>query len=444
MLSYKAGQLCIEGSSVKTLADELGTPFFLFSEARLRANYAALARGLSRPGAEVTIRYCAKVNNEAAILTLLASCGSAVLVSHLAEAQLALRCGFQPGRIAYQRPVIDKEEVRRILEAGVTFVHASRLHDLHVLEKIGSELGRNIRVSLRVRDDFPGSRFSPLKLLSRRLGFEASDVLTAAEVVRHSKWLSLAAINVYHGTQLEAVSSYRSPLRLVTGLAAKVQARLGLSLEEINLGGGMPSPSLRRLGFGGLGRRPEHDRAFQDFPRSLEEFAGKLSFEFFEAVDRTGLQPLPAMSVEPGRSIVGNAAILVARVRAVDRNWIFLDASHNYLPESAVLFSRAVLPVTRSEVGTERHYHLSGSTLNTLDVIGFRRRLPILREGDLVALCDAGAYSLSRASRYAGLCPAAYLIGVDGSRRMIRRAEDVCDLMAPMVTRPDGEATGSD
>jgi diaminopimelate decarboxylase len=288
------------------------------------------------------------------------------------------------------------------------------------------------------RNDLGGLAISPWRLLSRRLGFAGSDLLPAAEVVRRSKWLSLAGINIYPGTQLD-VASYRSPLRLTTALAAEVHARLDLSVNEINLGGGMPSPSLRRRGLDRLRRRPEHDRAFQDDPRILEEFAAKLSSEFLEAATRTGLRPLPALSVEPGRSLVGNAAIVVARVRAVDRSWVFVDASHNYLPESAILFSRAVLPVIRSGAGPERYYHFSGNTLNTLDVIAFRCRLPLLREGDLVVFGDAGAYSISRASRYAGLSPAAHLVGVDGSRRMIRRAESVADLTAPMMMPPGGD-----
>ncbi len=93
--------------------------------------------------------------------------------------------------------------------------------------------------------------------------------------------------------------------------------------------------------------------------------------------------------MESGRAIVGNAAILLAHVRAVQGNLVYLDASRNYLGESTLQFARHVLPVIRPTPGTERYYHLSGSSLNTLDAIDFRRLLPPLAEGDVLALWDA-------------------------------------------------------
>lgn len=438
MLSYEGRQLCLEGRSVKELADELGTPLFLLSESRLRANYNALDRGLSHSGIKATVRYCAKTNNESAVLAILATYGSHVMVSHPAEALLALKCGFAPEKIAYQRPVLLEEEVRVLLDAGIAFFHAHRLQDVLVIERVASELGKRVRISLRLRNDSLGSWLSPLNLLTRRLGFRGSDIFPAARCLRDSRWVTLAAINIYGGTQRESVTNYRTLLRQATRLAASLQSRLGISLEEINLGGGIPSQSLRKIGFHTLRRRLKDDSAPSDFPGALEQFAHALSAQFHDQVQSAGLRPQPAMAVEPGRSIVGNAAILVTRVRAVQGNWVFLDASRNYLGESPFLFTRRVLPVTRPGPGTRRYYHLSGSSLNTLDVIDFRRRLPALSEGDLLVLCDAGAYSISRAARYAGLSPAVYLVLADGSLRMIRRAENLSDLTSTMVMPEDG------
>lgn len=124
--------------------------------------------------------------------------------------------------------------------------------------------------------------------------------------------------------------------------------------------------------------------------------------------------------------------MLVSRVAAVGEGWVFLDASRNFLGESPLLFRRAILAV-RPGGETARFVHLSGNTLNTMDVIDVRRRLPALRVGDALAFCDAGAYSISRASRYAGLSPAVWLLDRAGAVRAIRRAEDARDLMGPMA-----------
>lgn len=150
-------------------------------------------------------------------------------------------------------------------------------------------------------------------------------------------------------------------------------------------------------------------------------------------MQEAGVETLPAIGLEPGRSIAGNAGFLVTRVLAVDGHWLFLDASHNFLPESSLLFSRRIVHGEVPGGCEQRYYHLSGNTLNTADVVDLRRRLPVSRRGDLLVFCDAGAYSISRSSRYAGLCPAVYLLEEDGALRMIRRREDARDLQAPMI-----------
>lgn len=432
MLTYASGRLCVEGRPLEALVRETGTPCFLMSEARLRANYGALVRGLSRTADPVTVRYCVKTNNEAGVLEVLARSGSHALASHPAEVRLALACGFRPERIAYQCPVLREEEVRAVLGEGVALVHAYRLKDLDVIESAAARLGRTARVSLRLRSG--RFRLSPLGFLSRRLGFHESQILPAAERIRSSTWLALAAINFYLGTQQESADNYGGLLRTAMRLASEIHLRTGTRLDEINLGGGVPSPSLRRMGLRTLWGRVRDDLAWDPPGDALEAFAHGLSSRFRQAVEEAGLDPLPGLALEPGRSIVGNAGVLVTRVLAVEGRWAFLDASHNHLGESTLLFARRILPEREAGPGPQRYYHLSGGTLNTRDVIDLRRRLRPLSEGDLLALADAGAYSISRASRYAGVSPAVHLLGEDGTLRTIRRAEGLQDLAGPMAT----------
>jgi diaminopimelate decarboxylase len=222
----------------------------------------------------------------------------------------------------------------------------------------------------------------------------------------------------------------------VLALLARIAAGTGVAMREVNLGGGIPSPSLRRLSPGRLLAR------WRDLPApssdTLEDFAARLARRFRELVEGARLPEPPALAAEPGRSIVGDAAVLVAGVQAVNGRWAFLDASRSFLPESPLMFSRRILPLVepgRGEPG--RFYHLSGSGLNTLDVLDLRRRLPMLLPGQALAFCDAGAYSISRASPYAGLPPAVYRLQEDGEVRRVRRAGDVDHLLVPMI--PQGE-----
>ncbi|HSS75224.1 MAG TPA: alanine racemase [Thermoanaerobaculia bacterium] len=433
-LAYEGGVLRMEGTPLPELVRRLGTPFFLFSEARLRANYQALERGFSEVGAGTVLRYCAKTNHEAAVLETLARCGSHLLASHAAEAELALRCGFSPERIAFARPVLLAAELSSVLAAGVVLVHVHRPEDLPLVEEAAARTGRRIRVSLRLRQD--GFALSPLDRLNRRMGFGEDEALEAVRRISRSSRIEPWAVNFYLGTQQSSLAGFTRGFRRVLTLVARLAAETGVVIREVNLGGGIPSPSLRGMSPGRwLGR-------WRDLPApssgTLEDFAARLAVRFRELVEKARLPEPPALVAEPGRSIVGGAAALVTRVQGVNGRWAFLDASRSFLPESPLMFARRILPLVepgKGELG--QFYHLSGGTLNTLDVLDLRRRLPRLEAGQALAFCDAGAYSISRASNYAGLPPAVYMLREDGEVRRVRRAGSVKDLLSPMS--PQGE-----
>lgn len=418
-LDYAGAVLRMEGVPLAELAERLGTPFFLLGESRLRANYQALERGLAAAGPGTVLRYCAKTNREAAVLETMGALGSHLLASHAAEAALAVRCGFPPERIAYARPVLTPEELDSALGLGVPLFHVHHPDDLAQLEAAAARAGRPVRVSFRLRG---AAGISPLGRLNRRLGLDADEIVEAARRAAASPWLEPAALNFYLGTQQASLDGFTRVFRGVLDLVKRLPA-----LREVNLGGGIPSPTLKRIG-------PRHvigrlrDRLASSPSGNLEAFAARLGARFRELVEASGLPEPPILAAEPGRAIVGDAAVLVTRVRAVRGSWLFLDASRNHLPESPLLFARRILPLSQNGTAAERFWNLSGCTLNTLDVLDVHRRLPALAPGDGIAFCDAGAYSISRASSYAGLSPAVHLLEAAGTVRLVRRAAGVEDL----------------
>jgi len=417
------------GVSLGGLAERLGTPFFLLSEARLRANYGALERGLSSAGPGAVLRYCAKTNNEAGVLEVLAACGSHLLASHAAEVALAVRCGFPPERIAYARPVLIEADLGAVLAAGVPLIHVHQPADVAEVEAAAARAGRRVRVSFRLRGE---GGLSPLGRLNLRMGLDPGEIVEAARRCAASPWLEPAAVNFYLGTQQQSLDGFARVFRGVLALLERLAAE-GIVIGEVNLGGGIPSPSLRRVGPRDLLGRWRDRLANEAPPGRLEEFATRLAGRFRELVAGSRLAAPPVLTAEPGRSIVGDAAVLVSTVRAVGEGWLFLDASRSHLPESPLLFARRILPLAEPGGGRRRFYNLSGSTLNTLDLLDVRRRLPPLAVGEALAFCDAGAYSISRAAPYAGLPPAVHMLREDGTTRLVRRAEGVDDLAGPMI-----------
>jgi diaminopimelate decarboxylase len=145
-LDDAGGVLRMEGVALAELAERLGTPFFLISVSRLRANYQTLERGLAAAGPGTVLRYCAKTNREAAVLEVMGALGSHLLASHAAEAALAVRCGFPPERIAYARPVLTPEELDMALGLGVPLFHVHQPDDLARLEAAAGRTGRRVGV----------------------------------------------------------------------------------------------------------------------------------------------------------------------------------------------------------------------------------------------------------------------------------------------------------
>jgi diaminopimelate decarboxylase len=415
------------------VAAETGTPAFLISAARLRHNYRDLERDLAGSGATPRIRYCAKTNHEAGVLRVLADLGAHCLVSHLAELELALHSGFPPSSIAYQRPILGREEVDEVVRRDVGLLHVHRREELAWIERAVAARGRGeVKLSLRVRTR--ASAVSPLGRLVARFGFDPAEALAAGDEVRERQGLRLTAVNFYLGTQQSSPRAFDAMVGTALRLAAELRRRCGQPVEEVNLGGGIPSSSLRKISPLHLWRR-FRDAGGTGGASAGETFAARLAACVRRRLAASELGETPVLAVEAGRGIVGDAGLLLTRVAALDGSWATLDASSNHLPESTLLFQRRILPLEHRG-NRERFYHLSGSSLNTMDVLDWRRRLPRLEVGDVLAFCDAGAYSISRARRYAGLSPPVYLLDADGGVRRIRRAEDFNDLVAPMEPDP--------
>jgi diaminopimelate decarboxylase len=409
-LEYRNGVLHFDNTSIGALAGRASSPFFLISRDRIVRNYAMLAAGLAAWPQRSRIRYCAKTNDEPAVLSAVAAAGGDLVVSHVGEAEQALRCGFSARQIAYQQPVLTPEAIERALALGLDFFHVFHLSDLRILEEVSGAVRQTVRVSLRLRSPRRWYDISPVSLCARRFGLSYDDALTGIGRILASWTLKLAGFNFYLGTQQTiGRGQHRRAARVALSLAARARA-MDCQVQEINFGGGISSPSLRRNSLAGAASRLLDSPAWSD----PEGSAARLAATFREELERSRLGSAPTLVIEPGRSLVSDAGVLVTRVRRVEGRWVFLDGSRNHLPESFVLFSRRILPVKEPGDHRSRFRHFSGGTLNTMDVIDMWRRVPALEPGDLIALCDAGAYSISRASRYAGAIPPVYFTTAGG------------------------------
>lgn len=434
MFEYKEGNLQVFGRDTHALTRSIQTPFFLIDEQRFIENYTTLSHAIGTDDGSSIVRYCIKTNNELGVLRIVAGLGCHAMASCPSEIRLAVMSGIAPERMSYQSPLLRERELHDVLDAGVKHVHAFRMEDLTLLEEIASLRGTHFQVSLRVQFESPGSTLTPLGFLSGRLGFSASELVAAAVLCNGSSRLSLRGINFYLGTQRSSPACYRKPISRVISIATRLRNEHNIHVHEINVGGGVPSPTMRRLHLrpGDLIKRWRDSETVSFSPKMLTTFAEELRSIFHEVVHKQGFDPDPTLAIEAGRSLIGNATVLITRVCRAKGDWLFLDASRNDLGESPLLFRRSIMPAVHHQGARDRFYHLSGRTLNTRDIIDLRRRLPEVREGDVLVIGDAGAYTIARSSRYAGLAPAVYMVTGANEIKEIRRQETVEDLAGPM------------
>lgn len=428
--AYVGDQLCCDEHPIRELVEGRATPFFLFSARRMHANYDTLREAFEADCPGTRINYCLKTNYEYDLLRLIHGFGAGVMVTCGWEIELALAAGFRSEQIAFHGPCKSLADLELALSERVGVIHLYSPEELDQLEGLVAVHGCSADASIRVAapESWMGQRLHGW--YAGRLGVSREVAERLVQRMAGSARLRPRGLSFHVGTQVLRADAYLRGVGHLMPLAAKLEAQ-GIALHEISLGGGWPSDTLVPMGAGAalralLGRETER------VAERLAPLARSVAAGYRLAAQRHGLPNPPEVVLEPGRGIVGSAGALVTRVVRTQGRWTFVDGSHNFLPESWLVGRRAILPTTRT-AGPRPWSHLSGRTLNTADVMALGVRLPRPGPGDVLVLLDAGAYSLSRANRYAGTIPAAYLMDEQGDFRLIRAEDGYSDIVAGMA-----------
>ena len=273
--------------------------------------------------------------------------------------------------------------------------------------------GMSLKVLLRVRSQSSRWFQSPAEGLISRFGMNVDELREACTMLHGHPTLHLGGFAIHVGSQVAGTQPYIRAVRTLVQLARDA-SQAGLGPTMIDVGGGFPSTTLRSPSVAGAMRRL--------LRRAQTPPLGAYGAAIGSALRTERLPPgITTLVVEPGRVLVGPAAVLVTRVVAVKGQWVFVDASRNFVPESFLFAHRIFLP---SRLGAPPvRQNLAGCTLSGGDVLALRAWLPRCTVGDVLVMLDAGAYTLSKASRFTTLMPAAYLIADDGRIELIRHRE---------------------
>jgi diaminopimelate decarboxylase len=399
--------LVCDGVPLAAIAAAEGTPLYVYSAAVFRERYQAIDGAFN--GYPHALHYALKANSALAIARLLRGLGSSVDANSVWEIEVARRAGFEPSQIVFTGVGKTPAELESAVALGVKAINVESAGELARLEVIGSRLGRAVRVAIRVNPDIDAKSHPHIStgLKINKFGVPLDDARALLQTLNTRPFLRLVAIHVHVGSQITSLD----PLRRAAALAAAVSQELqqqGFPLEYVDVGGGLG------VSYDG-----------GDVP-SAADYVGAL----VGAVRHTSLP----IVVEPGRSIAAAAGALVARVidvkpRTAESDFIIIDAGMTELMRPALYgaFHR-IEPVSSPATG-DHHYEVVGPVCESSDVVGRDRMLPPMKEGDIVAIRDAGAYGSAMASNYnrRPLPPEALV--ANGAWRVIRRRQTVDDMM---------------
>jgi diaminopimelate decarboxylase len=416
---YANGKLHAEAVPLERIAEEFGTPVYVYSSASLTQNFlsyanACRANGRGEQGALVC--YSVKSNSNLAVLSLLGKLGSGFDIVSGGELERVIAAGGDPHKVIFSGVGKTRDEMRLALSYDILCFNVESIPELHRLNEVAGSAGKRARVSLRVNPDVDPKTHPYIStgLKENKFGIAFDDALDTYQVAASLPHLEVTGIDCHIGSQLLDDAPLLEALDKVIELADRLHVA-GIDLHHLDIGGGI-----------GITYDDETPVAVGDYLSRL-----------FTRIDRWRKEKYDGMPItvmfEPGRSIVGNAGVLVTEIQYLkhggSKNFAVVDAAMNDLMRPAMYEAwHGVLPVAQRKASA-RVYDVVGPVCESGDWLARERALAV-EPGDLLAIMSAGAYGMTMASNYNTRGRAAEVL-VNGEQfRLIRRRETPTELFS--------------
>jgi len=410
---YRDGRLFAEEVDLTALAAEYGTPCYVYSRATIERHWRAFDQALA--SRKHLVCYAVKANSNLAVLNVLARLGAGFDIVSVGELERVLRAGGDPAKVVFSGVGKRVDEMRRALEVGIRCFNVESEAELHRLNAVAGELGKRAPVALRVNPDVDAGTHPYIStgLKENKFGIDIQAAPAIYAEAARLPHVEVVGVDCHIGSQLTSVAPFVDALDRVLLLLDQLAAQ-GIEIKHLDLGGGL-----------GIRYRDE------DPPLPADHADAVLA--------RLGARPQEII-IEPGRAIVGNAGVLLARVEYLKctphRNFAIVDAAMNDLIRPTLYGAwQQILPVVPREGSVRRTYDVVGPVCETGDFLGKDRELAI-EPGDLLAVRSAGAYGFVMSSNY-NTRPRAAEVMVDGVQAyLVRRRETLEQLMAGETLLP--------
>ena len=407
-IAYRDGRLGMDGVPLADLARRFGTPCYVYSGDAIAAAYGEYQRALA--GRDALVCYSVKANSNLAVLALMARLGAGFDIVSGGELERVLAAGGDPGRVVFSGVGKTEEEISRAINVGIRCLNVESEAELEHVSRIAQRTGKRAPVAFRVNPDIDAQTHPYIStgLRDNKFGVGHDDALRLYRRAAGLPGIRVLGIGCHIGSQLLDRAPYVAAVRRLVALADEIE-NSGIGLSHYDLGGGI-----------GI-------RYGEEEPHSIGEFiSGAL-----EAIgDRR-----KTVIVDPGRSIVGSAGVLLTQVEYVkdsgSKRFLVTDVAMNDLLRPALYDAwHDVLPLDAPRPDdTPAEYDIVGPVCESADFIA-RSRTMAARAGSFLAVCGAGAYGMSMSSNYNSRPRAAEVLVYRGSIHLVRRRERTEELFA--------------
>ncbi|GGC04721.1 diaminopimelate decarboxylase [Pseudoduganella buxea] len=416
---YQDGVLHAEGVALSAIAEQFGTPTYVYSKARLLENFDAYANACT--GRDALVCYAMKANSNLAVLNLLAKRGAGFDIVSAGELQRVIAAGGDTGKVIFSGVGKSADEMRLALQHDILCFNVESIPELHRLNDVAGALGKKARVSLRVNPNVDPKThpYIATGLKASKFGVAFSDALTTYRTAASLPHLDVAGIDCHIGSQLlddaPLLEALDKLIELVDALGDE-----GIHLHHLDMGGGL-----------GI----DYGVAGEEAPAPAGDYVTRV-FQRIDAwrAEKHGGRPIKVI-FEPGRSIVGDTGVLLTKVEFIkhgeEKNYCIVDAAMNDMARPALYQAwMDMQPVKQAAEGSDGAlFDVVGPICESGDWLARDRALPV-EAGDLLVMKSAGAYGMTMASNYNTRGRAAEVI-VDGDQvHLVRRRETVEELFA--------------
>ncbi|MEM1822861.1 MAG: diaminopimelate decarboxylase [Candidatus Hadarchaeales archaeon] len=414
------GHLVIGEIDAVELVEKFGTPLYVMDEKRIRENYRRFYRAFSSLWPKVIVYYALKANSNLAVVKILQTEGTGADVSSENEIKIALKAGIAGERMVFNGNNKKPEELELAIRNGI-MINIDNLQELELVDKIAARLGKIAKISFRINPDVsvPTHPYIATGLRESKFGLEVEDgeALNAYRRAIELKHVKVVGVHSHIGSQILDADPFEEEARKLMNFVVELKNELGISLEIVDFGGGV-----------GIPYKPE------DKELPIEVVAKKIVKIVEEVVNSEKLIP-PTLAFEPGRYIVGDAGVILAKVGYVKKRknlpaWVSIDAGMNALIRPALYGAYHHIEVAnKMNLPNDTEYNIAGPLCESGDFLGKNRKLAKIEPGDILVIFDTGAYGLAMSNQHTAQSRPAMVLVNDGKAEIIRNRETFEDII---------------